>query len=111
MADIRPSITAALEAFGLPAAVTVPGGLPVETVAAWLPNTTAEVPQGGEFRRAEARRVLVLPLADVPQLPEGTLIEVAEYDGGETKTWKYDGTEHVEHDARRAVVREVSSGS
>lgn len=102
--DLRPPLGAALNAFGLSAVVTPPAGLPVSTTAFWLPPTTEEVPVGGEFRRAEPRRVLVLPRVDVPQVPRGTVVTVAEEEGGAASDWRVDSMEGLSHDHHRVVV-------
>jgi hypothetical protein len=104
LSDLRPSIAAALRAFGLPAVVTPPGGDPVETVAVWLPPRTPEYPTGAEYRRAEPLRVLALPLAGLPQVPRGTVVTVAEYQGGTASDWKTDETDRLDFDHYRAVV-------
>lgn len=107
MTDIRPTIDAALGAFALDAVVTPPGEEAVETRAFWLPPTTAAVPGGSEFRRAEPRRVLVLPLAGLPAVPRNTIVTVPEFAGGEPAEWKVDSAERLDFDHYRAVVLPV----
>lgn len=102
--DLRPPLESAMGAFSLAAVVTPPDGDPVETEAFWLPPTTVEVPVGAELRRAEERRVLVLPKSDVPQVPRGTIIAIPEYEGAATSEWRVDSMEGVHHDHHRVVV-------
>jgi hypothetical protein len=104
VSDLRPSIDAALGAFALDAVVTPPDQEAVETVAFWLPPTTIQPPTGSEFRRAELRRVLVLPLVGLPEVPRGTVVAVAEFDGGDVREWKIDEAERLDFDHYRAVV-------
>jgi hypothetical protein len=104
--DARPLLDAALAAFGLPAIVTPPDSSPVETTAFWLPPTAAEEPAGkvSSFQRTERHRLLVLDLRDVPEIPRGTVIEVAEYDGGDVLAWEVDSTVEADVDHHRVLV-------
>jgi hypothetical protein len=109
--DLRPSLESALSAFALPAVVTPPGGDPVETRAFWLPSTIEQVGVGPEFRRSEARRVLVLPTSEVPQVPRGTIVSMAEYEGGEAREWATDSMERFDSDHHRVWVVPHEQGS
>lgn len=102
--DLRPPLTAALDAFGQSATVTPPGGSAVTTRAIWLPPVTTELPAGGALQRAEPLRVLSVPKADVAQVPRGTVIAAAEVPGGAVLNWKVDGFERVDPDHHRVVV-------
>lgn len=102
--DARPPLSAALGAFGLAAVVTPPTGPSVETTVVWLPPQTVDVPVGGEMRRAEARRVMVLPLEDVIACPRGTVVQVPEFSGAETLSWRVDETDRIDGDHFRVVV-------
>lgn len=102
--DLRPSIEAAQEAFGLDAVVTIPDGDPVSATVFWLPPKTVEVPIGNDMVRAEERRVLVLSKSDVPQVPRLTSVVVAEYDGGDDATWTVDAVDRVDSDHIRVLV-------
>lgn len=102
--DLRPALGTALDAFALPAVVTPPGGDPVETRAFWLATRTEESEVGTEFRRSEARRILVLPASDVPQVPRGTLIAMAEHADGETRQWSTDSMQRFDSDHHRVWV-------
>lgn len=102
--DLRPPISAAQNAFGLPAVVTPPGGPSVSTTAFWLPPTSPEVPPGADLRRAEPRHVLVLPKVDVPQVPLLTVVSVADVEGGGVVDWRVDSMDGVQYDHWRVVV-------
>lgn len=102
--DLRPPLSLALDAFGVDALVAPPSGPSVETTAFWLPSETEEVPSGGDLRRAEQKRVVVLPRADVPEVPRGTVITMAEADGGAPVDWKVDSADKHDYDHHRVVV-------
>ena len=104
MVDIRPPLDAALAAFGLPAVVTPRDFSPVETVAFWLPPTAGEVPAAATFQRTERHRLLVLPLEGIVSIPRGTVIEVAEHEGGEIHAWVVDSTLDADVDHHRVLV-------
>jgi len=86
MVDTRPPIGHALTVFGLPATVTLPGEEPVATTAIWLPPVSV-LTEGVMVSTDRALAVLALPRADVPAVPRGTVIEVAETEGGDLKLW------------------------
>ena len=102
--DVRPTFESDQAAFGIVAVVTVPGGTAVETVAVWLPPITVEVPAGEQFRRVEARHVIALATADVPQLPRGTVVQAALVEGGEVQTWTVDEIGRLYDDHFRATL-------
>lgn len=105
--DIRPPLSAALDAFGLPCVVTPPSGESVETTAIWLPWQTDEYPVGGNATRSEPVRRLVLPLSEVLSMPKGTVVRVAD-DGSEdspVRNWEIDSTERVAQDEYRVTVK------
>jgi hypothetical protein len=101
--DTRPSITDALDAFGVDAVVTPPGGDPVETRAMWL-GSSAEVPPGSDSHRVERRRVLVLPLEGLPAIPRDTVVTLPEYDGADAEDWSIDSVVREDWDSRRVLV-------
>jgi len=105
-ADLRPAFSSAQRAFGLPATVTrpAPDDTPIETTAVWLPPIPTDLPGGFDLQRQEPKRIICLPLADVPTLPRRTLIAAAEVLGGEVKAWRVDGFDRYEFDAIRAFV-------
>lgn len=104
MSDIRPAFSSVQGAFGLLATVTPPGGPSVETVVVWQPPRSEEHPGGGEYRRAEARRVLAVARDDVPEIPRGTVIEVPERAGAAATAWRVDSMADVDSDHHRVVV-------
>lgn len=104
MSDLRPPFVAALDAFGVAATVTVPDGEPVETRVLWQPPITEEYPTGSDHRRATPRRRMAIPLADVPNVPRGTVILAPEVQGDTAVEWSVDETERVDSDHHRVVV-------
>jgi hypothetical protein len=106
MANHRVPMASALDAFSVPATVTVPGGDAVETRGIWVSPLTEEMPVGRELQRRDPRRILALPRADVPQPPKGTTIVCVE-DGGDDddlRTWRVDGIDRMEGDCVRVIV-------
>lgn len=104
--DTRPSLSAALAAFGITGAtVTRPSADPITGVTVmWLPPAVGTGPVGMEFQAISSRRVIAIPRSSVPTLPVGTTIVCPEYQGGESRTWKTDEQAQVEYDHWRAVV-------
>ena len=95
----------ALDAFGLAAVVTPPGGPAFDTTAIWLPPVTIDHPVGQEFQRAEPKRVLGLPFTQgVTSIPRGTVVVVPEFDGASPSSWKVDEVERVNPDEWRMTV-------
>ena len=103
MSDLRPAIGPALTVFGLPATVTLPGEEPVVTVAIWLPPVSV-VTEGVMVQTDRPQPVLALPRADVPAVPRGTLIEVAESESGEVKAWLVESVLGLQVDEIRVIV-------
>jgi len=103
MSDLRPAIGPALAVFGLPATVTLPGEEPVVTVAIWLPPVSV-LAEGVMIQTDRPQPVLALPRADVPSVPRGTLIEVAEVEGGEVKAWLVESVLGLQVDEIRVIV-------
>ena len=56
------------------------------------------------LQETEQGDTLVIPLADVPSIPRGTLIEVAEVAGGDVLPWLVDSTERADVDHHRVLV-------
>ena len=102
--DLRPLLESALDAFSVPAVVLLPDGVQVETRAFWLPPTTEEVPMGNDLRRAEPRRMLVIPSDEVPQVPRGAIVTMPEIDGGDELEWRVDSADRVDPDHIRVFV-------
>jgi len=70
----------------------------------WLPPVTVDYPTGQDYRRAEPKRLLALAASEVPQVPRGTLVVVAEEDGGPLVAWTVDETERIDFDHHRLLV-------
>jgi len=103
--DLRPAIQSALDAFGLPAVVTPPGGPSVETTAVWLPPVTVDHPIGQDLQRAEPKRVLALPYTPgVTSIPRGTVVVVPEMKDAAPASWKVDEVDRVNPDEWRMTV-------
>lgn len=109
MGDARVPIAAVLDAFGVSATVTrpAPDDTPIPTTVAWRPPVTEGVPSGFEAQRRETYRVLVMPVADVPRVPNGTVIEAPEEDGGESKRWRVEQLDRLEPDSIHVQVIEI----
>lgn len=94
MGDCRPSIAAALSAFGVPATVTrpAPDATPIPTTGIWTTPLAEVEPFGTDFQTLGARKVLAIARsATLPSAPRGTVILAAESQGGVLKTWRVDG--------------------
>jgi hypothetical protein len=102
--DLRVPFATALEAFAVPATVTVPGGGPLITRGIWVSPLTQDMPGSGGVRRREPKRVLALPLADVPTVPRDTAIVAPEMAGLTAQRWRVEGFESVEVDHVRVIV-------
>ena len=93
-----------MAAFGLPATVTVEGEAPVETTAFWLPDVNQDVPADAQFQRREPVKVLVLRKNEVPRVPIGTVVAMAEILGAAVEAWTVDGFERGYPDEHRVIV-------
>lgn len=110
--DLGPLRTLALSvnlnAHGVDATVTRPSpdDTPITTRAIWSGPLEDVQPYGSDFRQRAPRKVLVLPRADVPTIPTGTIIAAAEAPGGEVKTWRFEGHDGpAQADYWRVTVR------
>lgn len=103
MADLRPDIGLALEVFGLPATVTLPGADPLPTTAIWLAPIAVDTP-GVLVPTNRPHGVLALPRADVPSVPRGTGIAVAEVEGGPVLAWTVEAVIGMLVDEIRVLV-------
>lgn len=103
--DVRPLLSAAQDAFGVSALVLLPGETSaVDATVFWTGPQTAENPTDGGLTRAEPRRVLVLSRVEVPDVPRGTVITCAEYDGAADEDWRVEEAAKTDADHFRAVV-------
>jgi hypothetical protein len=92
-------------AHGVPATVTRPNDVALDTTAIWLPEPPEAQPYGTDFSRREPRRLLALRRdATFAQLPRGTLIVAPEQRGGTARTWQVDGYQRTEADHWRVIV-------
>lgn len=99
------------DVLGVPATVTRPwpDDTAIETRGIWVtPGLTRPfleaVPSEFDIQRRDRHRVIALKVSDVPTVPKGTRIEMAERDGDDPLTWRVDGTEYADADHRRVVV-------
>lgn len=95
-----------VSAHGVDVTVTTPDpdAEPIETRGIWATPTTELLPGGFDVQRAEPRRVLVLPSAEVPTVPRGTIILAPEHLGGDVLRWRVDGIDRIEVGQHRVVV-------
>lgn len=114
MGDRRPSMAAALSAFGVPATVTrlAPDDSPVSTCGIWMSPRVEQEPFGSDFQKIGARKVFALQRsALLPNAPRGTAIVAAEFDGGDVKSWRVDGYDGpLQPDSMRLILVETVSG-
>lgn len=89
---------------GVPATITLPDSMVIQTSAIWLEQILVDVPVSGDFTRREARRVVALLKADVPSVPKDTRIDAAERDGGPVQAWRVDQPEGADPDHSRVIV-------
>lgn len=111
-ADVRVPFGLLMEAFGVDATVTIPGGDPIATAGVWILPSTPEFPSneelgggyGGNFQRREPKRVLALSRDAVPTVPRGTDVIAPERAGDAPRAWMVDALEHVDADHTRVLV-------
>lgn len=95
------------DVLGVSATVTrpLPDDTPIETRGIWVgPGSAGSVPVEFDVRRNDRRRVIALKVSEVPTVPKGTRIVMAERSGGAVLTWRVDGTEYADADHRRVIV-------
>lgn len=92
------------DAFGVPAIVTPPDAVAIETLAVWVTSTTESRPGFSDLQRREHVRVLALQRVDVGSVPRGTVILAPETADGVALRWRVDGFEVLEADGVRVVV-------
>lgn len=102
--DARAQFSSVLGAFGVSAVVTRPGLDPITTEVVWVPAAPNFAPEGMDFQALSMRKVLAIPRATVPTLPTGTVVLVAEIDGGAPATFVVDAIDRHESDHIRAVM-------
>lgn len=106
MGDRRPSIAAALSAFGVPATVTrpAPDNVPISTSGIWMSPVLFGAPGGNDLQRIELRRVFAVTRDAVPTVPRGTRIDAAERDGDVVQSWRVDELAGADPDHVRVLV-------
>jgi hypothetical protein len=111
LGPLRPLARAlSLSAFGVPATVTLPNDLPVETTGIWVQSLEETQPFGQDLGRREPRKVLAIPRTTaLPVVPRGSLIVAAELSGESARTWRVDGLDRVEVDLVRVILVPVVS--
>ena len=100
-------------AHGVAATVTrpEPDTAPIVTTGIWLPPREESQPYGTDFQRRDPRRVFVLPRADAPTMPRGTIVLAPERTGGPITIWRVDGLEHAaDPDYWRVLLTSVTHG-
>jgi hypothetical protein len=100
----RLALDASMFAHGVDATVTVPSGAPIVTRAIWQAGLEEAMPVGRDFQRRDPRRILALPLADVPDVPRGTVIVAPLPGTATTRTWKVENVERLEAEQIRVIV-------
>jgi hypothetical protein len=94
-----------MSAFSVPATVTVPYGLPVETTGIWVQSPDEPQPFGHELTRREPRHVMAIPRTlALDTIPRGTVILAADVSGGAVRSWRVDGIDRVEADLNRVIL-------
>jgi len=103
--DERVPFSEIQEAFGLVAQVTRPGDTAAtSTTVVWSPTSPELMPAGMDFQGASSKRVISVSKADLNSLPNDTLIQAPEEEGGDSMDWIVDGQDRVEHDHWRVTV-------
>lgn len=102
--DRRVSMTPIARAFGLVATVTRPQTNPIATTVIWLEDIFEDAPAGRDHNRLEPRRLMGILRSEVPTVPRGTKIEVAESKGGPSRTFQIDAVESADVDEFKVIV-------
>ena len=105
--DLRPSLTLALDAFSVPAVVTLKSENPVTTRGVWLSPEAVGFDVGDEYQGRAPKRIMAIAKADVPTIPRGTTIVAPEESGEATKTWEVQESALVQHDQHNVVLIEA----
>lgn len=77
-------------------------GLPARVIP--LTPTAQDVPTAAEFHRSERRRTFAISRRDIPTIPRGTKIVIAEREGEEPLTWKVDSIEYDAPNHTRVIA-------
>lgn len=82
------ALDAVFSAHGVPARVTRPDLLPIDTRVLWAPEPQEHT--GLEFTRVVSRRVMALRVSEVPAVPVGTIVTAPDAAGKAVMTWRVD---------------------
>ena len=105
--DLRPPLSAPMDAFSVPAVVTLEYQNPVTTRGIWVTPEADATPFGAELQRKELKRVMAFSIAKIPALPIGTKVVAPEFDGEASKTWKVDALDSADDEFKHVVLVEV----
>jgi hypothetical protein len=104
MADARPDISTFFGAFGVPAIVTHPGGVPITTTAMWHGGAGVAFPDGGALAVTELRRAISLRKDHVGAVQTGTIVNAPERANGTPVDWTVDGIALEDDEVVRVFV-------
>jgi len=102
--DLRPPLTAAMDAFSVPVTVTPPGGAPIATTGIWVAPDPEDQPIGRDYSVLEPRRVMSLPRDEVSEVETGTVIVAVESIGGVSRNWQIDRIQSADVDEFRVFL-------
>src|SRR5690242_9705076 len=97
---------------GLPATLELATGDRVTTRVIWLTPESDAMPVDeargrwaqDTLQRRDPIRILAVRRSDVPRVPRGSVVRVAESGGGPIRKWTVDGHERTEADHHRVTV-------
>lgn len=87
--DLRPNVSAELEAFGVPATITRKAGGTVTTTGIWLEPQAESLPVGHTIADADPMRVFAVPRSEVLTMSRGDTVAAAEVLGRPARTFKF----------------------
>ena len=107
--DLRPPLSLAMDAFSVPAVVTLKSENPVTTRGVWLSPEAVGFDVGDEYQGRAPKRIMAIGKSDVPTIPRGTKIVAPEESGEATKTWEVQESARVQNDQHNIVLIEADS--
>lgn len=99
-----PPIGLFFECLGVTAVVEPPDAEAITTSGIWVSPAMEDMPVGADLKRRELRRVLALKRADVPAVPRGTIVTVAEPGQAVATRFRVDGFELFDAEHVRVVL-------
>ncbi len=105
--DLRELVTDAafeLVVGAVPATVTPKNGLPIECQIVWGAPVVEEQPIGLEIQRMTPVKNMSIRIADVPTLPDASVISAPELLDGVAKLWRVHGHLYRDSTYRRVIV-------